>query len=79
VETSQEWNSLDPEEVLARNALELNHDKFWCILCSRPRFKNYCPASSHSPNAHKVIPRRQLSMETQVELYCKRGKFRGDR
>jgi hypothetical protein len=68
---------MEQAEALAESALTMNRNKFWCTTCCRPRIKNYCPASSHSQREHSCIPRRQLSMKTQIELYINR-KFRGD-
>jgi hypothetical protein len=70
---------MDSEEVRARDVLETNRtDKWWCMICCRPRGRNYCPASSHSPRKHNLIKRSQLSLEDQVRFFMTRD-MRGDR
>jgi hypothetical protein len=58
----------------AKNELRDDRRIWWCLLCGRPRAKNYCPVNARSKTRrHKVVSRVSIPFDKQVEYYLYQG------
>lgn len=68
------------EILIAQEVLQGNRMLYWCILCGRPRRKNYCPVAARTGKArHNVVLRSTISPNDQLASYLFQGPVIADK